>query len=97
MTTTEVTTTGECGMFHWAACDITEYNTVEVRHNLDPAQCQEDCLLTAQCHVFTWHPSTANSGVCFLLTQCNSFQTCPYCISGNSGCLQLHTLYYISI
>ena len=44
--TTEVTTTGECGMFHSAACDITEYNTLEVRHNLGPAQCQAGCSTT---------------------------------------------------
>ena len=28
--TTEMTTTGQCEMFHAAACDITEFNTVEV-------------------------------------------------------------------
>ena len=40
--TDELTTNGQCGMFHEAACDITEYNTVEVKHGLSPAQCQAE-------------------------------------------------------
>ena len=39
-TTTVLTTAGPCNMFYEAACDITEDNTVSVKHDLTVGGCQ---------------------------------------------------------
>ena len=92
-TTTQLTTAGPCDMFSEAACDITEENTVAVKHDLTVGGCQDLCAGTAQCHVFTWYPSIDNLGICFLLKECNDLELCPYCISGPEMGYDVDTCY----
>jgi len=76
------TTPSTCDAFSTAACDITEYNTVGVQHDLTVGGCQDMCAGNPECHAFTWYPSLGSVGICFMLKDCNDLELCPYCVSG---------------
>jgi len=83
-------------MFYEAACDITEDNTVSVKHDLKVGACQDMCLGLPECHMFTWYPSLGDLGICFLLKECNDLEVCPYCISGPEAGYDVDTCFDIT-
>merc|ERR1719431_1813929 len=84
-TTTTTTTTTTCEVFSEAACDIDESNTLGVKHHLTVGECQDTCTASSLCHYFTWYPSLAMQGTCWLLDHCSRQEPCPYCVSGPGG------------
>ena len=92
-TAAPTTTVVDCGVFHEAACDITEQNTVDVKHDLTVGGCQDMCAGNGECHVFTWYPSLGNLGICFLLKECNDLEKCPYCVSGPESGVDVDSCY----
>jgi len=87
--TTITTTNNNCGVFSEAACDIDETNTLGVKHHLTVGECQDTCTASPLCHYFTWYPSLAMQGTCWLLDHCSRQEPCPYCVSGPGGSMDV--------
>merc|ERR1712013_428182 len=87
--TTITTNNNNCGVFSEAACDIDETNTLGVKHHLTVGECQDTCTASPLCHYFTWYPSLAMQGTCWLLDHCSRQEPCPYCVSGPGGSMDV--------
>jgi len=72
----------DCSAFNEdMVCDMDDMNIIDTKHNLTVRACQVFCADTIDCSWFTWYSSKTTS-VCWLLKDCDMFESCAGCISG---------------